>query len=295
MLLLLLPSAAATCCCCDVACFLLFSFASSCSPSGAFACSSFSLLRLLPWWGLLSSLSCGIKKAKQGSSSQQQSICARSTILSARSACLEKGGPLSRRALARYQISAAGIGATSSAAPLRENGRSVRPFPFTRSRVQWRDLTSNRGQSHRAADEEASLRTAVREEGASEEQRKALRSFLTSVRPHPYACRHANGRKWVELSAPTWALASQIGESNFAGGKKPIKNIRGRYAIANPAPHRTTASDIFNWASFLRTVGRSAAGAPVGSSGAFTTTGLVLLPPRRSSITGARGPAQNRP
>ena len=47
VLLLLLPSAAATCCCCDVACFLLFSFASSCSPSGAFACSSFSCVFFL--------------------------------------------------------------------------------------------------------------------------------------------------------------------------------------------------------------------------------------------------------
>ena len=46
----------------------------------------------------------------------------------------------------------------------------MRLFSFTRLRVYWRDLTSNRGQSHRAADEEASLRTAVREEGASEEQ-----------------------------------------------------------------------------------------------------------------------------
>ena len=117
VLLLFLPSAAATGCCCDVACFLFRSYSPPSALLLAFACFSFALLRLLPCWGSLSSLSCGIKKAKQGNNSQQNNYAfALDRPCRRRGVRTEKDGPVLRRALARNQIGAAGIGDNSRAA-----------------------------------------------------------------------------------------------------------------------------------------------------------------------------------
>ena len=62
--------------------------------------------------------------------------------------------------------------------------------------------------------------------------------------------------------------------SRFASERGRIKNIRGRCAVENPGPHRTTASDIFYSLSFSRTERRRTGGAPVGSRRPFSSIGL---------------------
>ena len=63
--------------------------------------------------------------------------------------------------------------------------------------------------------------------------------------------------------------------SRFASERGRIKNIRGRCAVENPAPHRTTASGIFYSLSFSRTERRRTRGAPVGSRRPFSSIGLL--------------------
>ena len=136
-------------------------------------------------------------------------------------------------------------------------------------------MTSNRGQSHRAADGEAALIDGLCHEESSRSARECVDLVLNF---------NANTTIWI--SPCRWKkLADGLGgklafsplrnrRSRFASERGRIKNIRGRCAVENPAPHRTTASDIFYSPSFSRTERRRTRGAPVGSRRPFSSIGL---------------------
>ena len=138
-------------------------------------------------------------------------------------------------------------------------------------------MTSNRGQSHRAADGEAALIDGLCHEGSSRSAEEGVHLVLHF---------HTNTTIWI--SPCRWKkLADGLGgklafsplrnrRSRFASERGRIKNIRGRCAVENPAPHRTTASDILYSPSFSRTERRRTRGAPVGSSSRrpFSSIGL---------------------
>ena len=137
-------------------------------------------------------------------------------------------------------------------------------------------MTSNRGQSHRAADGEAALIDGLCHEESSRSAGECVDLVL-----------HFNANTTIWISPCRWKkLADGLGgklafsplrnrRSRFASERGRIKNIRGRCAVENPGPHRTTASDIFYSPSFPRTEQRCTRGAPVGSRGAFSSIGLL--------------------
>ena len=139
-------------------------------------------------------------------------------------------------------------------------------------------MTSNRGQSHRAADGEAALIDGLCHEESSRSARECVDLVL-----------HFNANTTIWISPCRWKkLADGLGgklafsplrnrRSRFASERGRIKNIRGRCAVENPAPHRTTASDVFYSPSFSRTERRRNRGAPVGSRGAFSSIGLQCI------------------
>ena len=102
---------------------------------------------------------------------------------------------------------------------------------------------------------------------------------------------HFNTNTTIWISPCRWKkLADGLGgklafsplrnrRSRFASERGRIKNIRGRCAVENPGPHRTTASDIFYSLSFSRTERRRTRGAPVGSRRPFSSIGLHSTTP----------------
>ena len=136
-------------------------------------------------------------------------------------------------------------------------------------------MTSNRGQSHRAADGEAALIDGLCHEESSRSAGECVDLIL-----------HFNKNTTIWISPCRWKkLADGLGgklafsplrnrRSRFASERGRIKNIRGRCDVANPGPHRTTASEVFYSPSFSRTERRRNRGAPVGSRGAFSSIGL---------------------
>ena len=151
----------------------------------------------------------------------------------------------------------------------------MRPFCLRKSSSHRRFVTSNRGQSHRAADGEAALIDGLCHEESSRSARECVDLVL-----------HFNANTTIWISPCRWKkLADGLGgklafsplrnrRSRFASERGRIKNIRGRCAVENPAPHRTTASDIFYSLSFSRTERRRTRGAPVGSRRPFSSIGL---------------------
>ena len=152
-------------------------------------------------------------------------------------------------------------------------------------------MTSNRGQSHRAADGEAALIDGLCHEESSRSAGECVDLVL-----------HFNANTTIWISPCRWKkLADGLGgklafsplrnrRSRFASERGRIKNIRGRCAVENPAPHRTTASDILYSPSFPRTEQRFTRGAPVGSRRPFSSIGLVracACPPFFSKAFGA--------
>ena len=153
----------------------------------------------------------------------------------------------------------------------------MRPFCLRKSSSHRRLVTSNRGQSHRAADGEAALIDGLCHEESSRSAGECVDLVL-----------HFNANTTIWISPCRWKkLADGLGgklafsplrnrRSRFASERGRIKNIRGRCAVENPAPHRTTASDIFYSPSFSRTEQRCTRGAPVGSRRPFSSIGLDM-------------------